>query len=522
MSGLRQRHGASHTDSDEGSKGKGRRGIDLATFDLYQKVQAEEAVQTSTGAGVSIVAFVVIAILVLSELYGYFVPTIKEHMLVDPVIEGRLPINFDIEFPALHCQEVNLDAMDVAGEQQNGLAHDVTKTRLGADRKSIGQPIAAPLVSRNASDVEAGPTPLPADYCGSCYGAAKAEGQCCNSCDDLRAAYVEKSWDSTSILRDSEQCQRDAAVANGGSFSKAGEGCRIAGTMTVNKVAGNFHIAMGETHARGAGHIHQFNPAAILAYNVTHTVHRLSFGENIEVGGVPRRGPLDGQVMTPVEGAGVFMFYIKVIPTVWVRGGGRANVTTNQYSVTRQYRAAVVHGQRQNVLPGVFFVYEISPFMVSITAHTTPLASVITNLCAILGGIIAAATLADQVLYRLTKTVGQVAKVPAGGAQGALVEALAAGVAQVQRAAAYIPSPSAGGGGGQGYTPVSAGPAGASGPGRTYSPAVSSSPSLSMGGGSPSASGSYTSPHVNYGGEAAWGSGGGDAQPGQYGAKRAE
>ena len=42
---------------------------------------------------------------------------------------GRLRINFDITFPSLQCSEANLDAMDVAGEQQNGIDHDMTKTR---------------------------------------------------------------------------------------------------------------------------------------------------------------------------------------------------------------------------------------------------------------------------------------------------------------------------------------------------------------------------------------------------------
>jgi hypothetical protein len=68
-------------------------------------------------------------VLVAAEVYRYVVPVQKEHMVVDPGIEGRLRINFDITFPALQCSEANLDAMDVAGEQQNGIDHDMTKTR---------------------------------------------------------------------------------------------------------------------------------------------------------------------------------------------------------------------------------------------------------------------------------------------------------------------------------------------------------------------------------------------------------
>lgn len=138
--------------------------------------------------------------------------------------------------------------------------------------------------------------------------------------------------------------------------------------MLVNKVAGNFHIAMGETHTRGSGHIHQFNPFTMNRFNASHTLHALSFG--LPYPG--QKNPLDGSVRTAAEGPGVFMYFIKVIPTVYAAGGGAAALKTNQYSVTSQYRAAVVNGVRQNVLPGIFFVYDISPFQVTVTEHTTP------------------------------------------------------------------------------------------------------------------------------------------------------
>jgi endoplasmic reticulum-Golgi intermediate compartment protein 3 len=38
-----------------------------------------------------------------------------------------------------------------------------------------------------------------------------------------------------------------------------GEGCRISGQMRVNKVAGNFHMAMGESMVKDGRHVHIFN-----------------------------------------------------------------------------------------------------------------------------------------------------------------------------------------------------------------------------------------------------------------------
>lgn len=79
------------------------------------------------------------------------------------------------------------------------------------------------------------------------------------------------------ILRNSTQCIHDRAkhFANLG----ADEGCTVSGKMSVNKVAGNFHIAHGESIVRDGRHIHQFNPALAPKFNVSHTIHSISFGD---------------------------------------------------------------------------------------------------------------------------------------------------------------------------------------------------------------------------------------------------
>lgn len=60
--------------------------------------------------------------------------------------------------------EVNLDAMDVAGDQQNDIDHDIFKMRLDGNQVIIGDAF--------RHDMDQDPAdPLPADYCGSCYGA---------------------------------------------------------------------------------------------------------------------------------------------------------------------------------------------------------------------------------------------------------------------------------------------------------------------------------------------------------------
>lgn len=101
--------------------------------------------------------------------------------------------------------------------------------------------------------------------------------RCCNTCNQLKDSYDAKGWSHSDILRHSEQCIRD----NINPFADAvkGEGCRINGYMSVNKVAGNFHIAHGESIVRDGRHIHQFVPSEAHTFNISHTLHSISFGQ---------------------------------------------------------------------------------------------------------------------------------------------------------------------------------------------------------------------------------------------------
>jgi hypothetical protein len=101
--------------------------------------------------------------------------------------------------------------------------------------------------------------------------------RCCNTCDALKKAYLEKGWNVNNILKNATQCMRDENTP----FADVDpdEGCRVAGHMTVNKVAGNFHVAHGESIVRDGRHIHQFIPSEAHKFNISHTLHSISFGD---------------------------------------------------------------------------------------------------------------------------------------------------------------------------------------------------------------------------------------------------
>ena len=98
--------------------------------------------QTDGGAILSLVGWVIIAVLVMSEVNYYMasnnVP--KEHMVVDTKLGQQLDININMSYHSLTCAEVHMDAMDVAGDNQLNVEHNFEKQRLNPDGKLVGSP----------------------------------------------------------------------------------------------------------------------------------------------------------------------------------------------------------------------------------------------------------------------------------------------------------------------------------------------------------------------------------------------
>jgi Endoplasmic reticulum vesicle transporter len=60
------------------------------------------------------------------------------------------------------------------------------------------------------------------------------------------------------------------------------------------------------------------------------------------------------------------------------------------------------------LLPGVFFVYDMAPFMLEVTAERLPLHHLLIRLCAIAGGVYAVSGMLDRLLhYSITHMKGR-------------------------------------------------------------------------------------------------------------------
>jgi hypothetical protein len=158
------------------------------------------------------------------------------------------------------------------------------------------------------------------------------------------------------------------------------EGCRVHGHLEVNKVAGNFHIAPGQSFQQQHIHIHSLRNIRINMLNTTHYINDLSFGEQF-----PNQvNPLSNSQQVTSDGAVLFHYYVKVVPSTYVFLN-KTQITTNQYSVTK-HRTIIrnIFDANSHQLPGTFFTYEISAIMVKFVEQRRSLAQFLTSSCAII------------------------------------------------------------------------------------------------------------------------------------------
>ena len=87
---------------------------------------------------------------------------------------------------------LSLDVTDISGEAQHDIQQHIIKKRL--DEKT-GQPIGEGGLSISPkSELEKLVSLRDPNWCGSCYGGLPPDSGCCQSCDDVRKAYMDRGW----------------------------------------------------------------------------------------------------------------------------------------------------------------------------------------------------------------------------------------------------------------------------------------------------------------------------------------
>ncbi|KAL9055094.1 MAG: hypothetical protein Q9162_003764 [Coniocarpon cinnabarinum] len=384
-------------------------------LDAFSKTVEDARVRTSAGGIITITSLLVILWLVWGEWADYRRILVHPELVVDKGRGEKMEIHMNISFPRLPCELLTLDVMDVSGEIQSGVVHGVQKVRLSAENEG------SRVIESKALDLHQDEAPhMDPNYCGECYGApapsSASKPGCCNTCAEVRDAYASVSW-SFGRGENVAQCEREHYAEHLDAQRK--EGCRIEGSIRVNKVVGNFHFAPGKSFSNGQMHVHDLENyfRSEEAHTFTHTVHSLRFGPPMSLEaqrrfadasrqgqtwatGYTQTNPLDGLTLKTDARPYNYMYFVKVVSTAYLPLGwesiGRkdgagglwgsvdsdrphelialgeygtgpaGSIETHQYSVTRHERnleggtdAAEGHKERLHArggIPGVFFV----------------------------------------------------------------------------------------------------------------------------------------------------------------------
>lgn len=360
-------------------------------FDAYPKTLEDFRVKTISGAVITLLGTITIALLFYSEFNLYLLPNVSEELFVDTSRGPKLKINLDIVVPRIACSYLVLDAMDTSGEQHLQIDHNIYKRRLDLEGRPIEEPKKEEIMTSTTIKTKPNITEVAKVTCGSCYGANLNVSQCCNTCDEVREAYRLRRW-AMPELSTIEQCKDEKPDDK--KTAAFEEGCQIYGYMEVNRVGGSFHIAPGQSFSINHVHVHDVQPYSSSAFNTTHTVRHLSFGTNIKSGNT---SPIDGVTGLATEGATMFQYYIKIVPTMYEKLDGSV-LHTNQFSVTR-HQKSVSFFTGESGMPGAFFSYELSPLMVKYTERARSFGHFATSICAIIGGVFTVAGILDTLLY---------------------------------------------------------------------------------------------------------------------------
>lgn len=79
------------------------------------------------------------------------------------------------------------------------------------------------------------------------------------------------------------------------------QGCQIYGSLVINRVSGSFHIAPGKSFTINHVHVHDVQPFSSGAFNTTHKIRHLSFGQSIDS---DTHNPLKDTLVVAEEGKG--------------------------------------------------------------------------------------------------------------------------------------------------------------------------------------------------------------------------
>ena len=100
----------------------------LAKCDMFPKVGENVKIKSEATGVLSIISYIIIGILIFSEVANYLSPHWVSHVDVDTVKAGVLPniyIHIDMSFDKMKCSDFGLDVTEITGSLQLGVTEGV-------------------------------------------------------------------------------------------------------------------------------------------------------------------------------------------------------------------------------------------------------------------------------------------------------------------------------------------------------------------------------------------------------------
>ncbi|GFX14753.1 endoplasmic reticulum-Golgi intermediate compartment protein 2 [Trichonephila clavipes] len=322
-------------------------------LDIFPKVQEEYTQPTISGGTVSILSFIIIIMLVYTEIRYYSSSQLRFEYNVDHDIDSKLKINVDLTV-AMPCSKIGADILDVTNQNTQSfgkLEEEVTHFELTEPQRA--------------------------------------------QWDTMQKInlYIREEYHAIQdlIWRDGYSNILKGFPTGDNKPVEKPDACRLRGSLVVNKVSGNFHITAGKHIPHPAGHAHISAFLKDSDYNFSHRIERFSFGE-------PTAGvfdPLEGDEKIASSNFYMYQYYLKVVPTEIVHNNRRQS--TFQYSVTEQARP-INHQSGSHGVPGIYFKYDMSFVKVKVTVERHSIWRFLVRLCGIVGGVFATSAIINSLV----------------------------------------------------------------------------------------------------------------------------
>ncbi|OBZ68934.1 Endoplasmic reticulum-Golgi intermediate compartment protein 3 [Grifola frondosa] len=245
----------------------------LKGVDAFGKTMDDVKVKTRTGALLTILSAAIILAFTTIEFLDYRRVIVDTSILVDKSRGESLTVKMNVTFPRVPCYLLSVDVMDISGESQSDITANILKLRL--DER--GKPVPNSHTRELQNDIDKMNEQRQGGYCGSCYGGIEPASGCCNTCEDVRQAYVNRGW-SFSTPDSIEQCVKEGWSEK--LKEQASEGCNVSGQLRVNKVVGNIHLSPGRSFRSSASNIYDLVPYLRTdgnRHDFSHTIHEFAF-----------------------------------------------------------------------------------------------------------------------------------------------------------------------------------------------------------------------------------------------------